>query len=60
MYKYSKKAQDRYFSYSIESFLFAAFALSDEGIHFLQNKPDNLADSEKLQRLQCDLAELKN
>ena len=31
MYKYSKKAQDRYFSFPIESFLFAAFSLSDEG-----------------------------
>ena len=41
MYKYSKKAQDRYFSYPIEAFLFAAFALSDEGLNFLQNKPDN-------------------
>ena len=41
MYKYSKKAQDRYFSYPIEAFLFAAFSLSDEGINFLQNKPDN-------------------
>lgn len=31
MYKYSKKAQDRYFSFPIEAFLFAAFSLSDEG-----------------------------
>ena len=35
MYKYSKKAQDRYFSFPIEAFLFAAFSLSDEGLHFL-------------------------
>lgn len=60
MYKYSKKAQDRFFSYPIESFIFAAFALSDEGLNFLQNKPDNKADEEKLRRLQSDLAELKN
>lgn len=60
MYKYSKKAQDRYFSYPIEAFLFAAFALSDEGINFLQNKPDNQADPEKLRRLKNDLSELKN
>lgn len=60
MYKYSKKAQDRFFSYPIESFIFAAFALSDEGLNFLQNKPDNKADDEKLRRLQSDLAELKN
>ncbi len=51
MYKYSKKAQDRFFSYPIESFIFAAFALSDEGLNFLQNKPDNKADDEKLRRL---------
>lgn len=31
MYKYSKKAQDRYFSFPVECFLFAGFALSDEG-----------------------------
>ena len=60
MYKYSKKAQDRYFQYPIEAFLFAAFALSDEGLNFLQNKPDNQADPEKLRRLKNDLAELKN
>jgi len=60
MYKYSKKAQDRYFSYPIEAFLFAAFALSDEGLNFLQNKPDNQVDPEKLRRLKSDLAELKN
>lgn len=60
MYKYSKKAQDRYFSFSIESFLFAAFSLSDEGLSFLQNKPDNVADTEKLRRLLSDLAGLKD
>ena len=58
MYKYSKKAQDRYFSFPVESFLFASFALSDEGHSFLQSKPDN-ADPEKLKRLKDDLAELK-
>ena len=31
MYKYSRKARDIYFSYPVESFMFAAFALSDEG-----------------------------
>ena len=41
MYKYSKKAQDRYFSYPIEAFWFAAFSLSDEGNKFLRSKPDN-------------------
>lgn len=60
MYKYSKKAQDRFFAHPIEAFLFAAFALSDEGIRFLQSKPDNQGDAHKLQRLQSDLGDLKN
>ena len=60
MYKYSKKAQDRYFSFPIESFLFAAFSLSDEGQGFLQNKPDNQNDPAKLNRLLTDLGALKD
>ena len=60
MYKYSKKAQDKYFSFPIRAFFFAAFSLSDEGISFLQSKPDVANDREKLVRLQSDLAELKN
>lgn len=51
MYKYSKKAQDRYFSLPIEAFIFAAFSLSDEGLKFLRSKPDNQGDTEKLLRL---------
>ena len=51
MYKYSKKAQDRFFSLPIESFFFAAFSLSDEGLQFLQSKPDNVNDPSKQQRL---------
>ena len=60
MYKYSKKAQDRYFSYPVEAFLFAAFSLSDEGLLFLKSKPDNQGDEDKLSRLHDDLAKLKN
>jgi hypothetical protein len=60
MYKYSKKAQDRYFSYPIEAFFFAAFSLSDEGINFLKSKPDNQGDEIKLLRLKADLSDLKN
>ena len=60
MYKYSRKSQDRFFSYPVESFLFAAFSLSDEGILFLKSKPDNKVDEDKLQRLHDDLAKLKN
>ena len=60
MYKYSKKAQDRYFSYPIEAFWFAAFSLSDEGNTFLRSKPDNQGDEVKLLRLKNDLTDLKN
>ena len=60
MYKYSRKSQDRFFSYPVESFLFAAFSLSDEGILFLKSKPDNKVDEDKLHRLHDDLAKLKN
>ena len=51
MYKYSKKAQDRFFAHPIEAFLFSAFSLSDEGLSFLKSKPDNMGDAHKLQRL---------
>lgn len=51
MYKYSKKAQDRFFAHPIEAFLFSAFSLSDEGIQFLKSKPDNMGDAQKLLRL---------
>jgi len=60
MYKYSKKAQDRFFSYPIEAFLFSVFSLSDEGIQFLLNKPDNFNDNSKTMRLKSDLIDLKN
>ena len=60
MYKYSKKAQERYLAHPIEAFLFAAFSLSDEGLLFLKNKPDNKGDQSKLEKLQVDLADLKN
>lgn len=55
MYKYSKRAEDRYFRYETEAFMFAAFALSDEGIKFLKGKPDNAAAPEKLKRIINDL-----
>jgi hypothetical protein len=35
MYKYSKKAQERFFKISPLSFLFIAFAASPEGINFI-------------------------
>ena len=60
MYKYSKKAERKYFQCETESFLFAAFALSDEGLSFLKNKPDNYKDQDKMNRILRDLASLKD
>ena len=60
MYKYSKKAQDRFFSYPIEAFFFSAFALSEDGIKYLESKPSIFGDEHKLQRLMTDLVDLKN
>ena len=45
MYKFSRKACDKYFNYPVESFMFAAFALSDEGQTYMQNKPFNYNDT---------------
>ena len=38
MYKYSKKAQERFFSYPIFAFLFAWFAQSPQGLQFTYQK----------------------
>jgi len=66
MYKYSKKAQDRFLSFPVQAFLLAAYALSDEGLDFLKGKAvikgtgqSNQIDEEKLKRLQNDLITLK-
>ena len=40
--------------------MFAAFALSDEGLNFLKYKPDNFKDQEKLNRILRDLTSLKD
>lgn len=40
--------------------MFAVFALSDEGIKFLKEKPDNCKDLEKLNRILRDLTSLKD
>jgi hypothetical protein len=41
MYKYSKKAQDRFFKNSFLAFLFIGFASSQEGIIFINEKFDD-------------------
>ncbi len=38
MYKYSKRAQERFFSVPIFAYLFFWFSKSPEGIHFTQTK----------------------
>lgn len=60
MYKYSKLAQDRYFSNPIESFFFASFALCDEGVEYLKSKPDNHEDAQKLMKMMKVLVDLRD
>ena len=43
MYLYSKKAQEHYLTYPVETFLLAKFASMKEGKQFIENKPDNNA-----------------
>lgn len=38
MYKYSKKAEERFFQNPVFAFYFACFALSQEGIKYTQAK----------------------
>lgn len=56
MYHYSKKAQERFFTYPHESFFMAMFAVSRSGRDFIDQKPDS---PEKTQRLFKDISELK-
>ena len=56
MYHYSKKAQERFFTYPFESFFMAMFAASQSGKDFIHQKPDT---SEKTQRLLKDINDLK-
>lgn len=58
MYKYSKKAQERFFRNSFLAFFFIAFSASPEGIGFINEK---FADKghEYLVRMHAEMAELK-
>jgi len=38
MYKYSKKAEERFFQNPVFAFLFACFALNQDGIRYTQTK----------------------
>lgn len=51
MYLYSKRAQEQYFKYPVESFFIAMFAKSQDGQTFIKEKPDtseNLAKQERI------------
>ena len=58
MYHYSKKAQERFFTFPIETYFFIRFAGSREGREFIQRKPDNQNKPEKVQRLMRDIKNL--
>lgn len=58
LYKYSKKAQDRFFSYFFETYFFARFSLSPKGKAFLLNKEDMTED--KSPRIEAEMKELTN
>jgi len=58
MYKYSKKAQERFFSLPVFAFLFAWFASSEMGLLFTQAKFKSKGE-EYLKRMQAEIDELK-
>ena len=51
MYKYSKKAEERFFTFPVEAFFMARFAGSKDGLAYLKSKPDT---AEKRKRLLQD------
>ena len=58
MYKYSKKAQDKYFKYMFESYFFAKFASSEDGKEFILSKEDMIG--EKVEKIEEEIQSLKN
>jgi len=48
MYKFSKDALERFFTYPIETFFFLSFSLSEEGLKFIEGK----TNEEKLGKLE--------
>jgi fructose-1,6-bisphosphatase len=38
MYKYSKKAEEKFFQYPVFAFIFLCFALSQDGIEYTRSK----------------------
>lgn len=58
MYKYSKKAQDKYFQYMFEAYFFAKFAASEDGYEFILSKEDMIG--EKVEKIGEEISFLKN
>lgn len=58
MYKYSKKAQERFFSYPVFAFLFAWFASSPEGLQFTFEKFRSKG-VDYFQKMKSEIEELK-
>lgn len=55
MYKYSKQAQDNFFSISVFAFLFAWFAASPQGKAFAEEKFGENSDSRHILRMTTDV-----
>jgi len=51
MYLYSKKAQEHYLTFPVESFMLAKFAASKDGQNFIKSKPDNSEKRAKTERI---------
>ena len=54
MYLYSKKAQEQYFKYPVESFFIAMFAKTQDGKTFIKEKPDTSENQAKQERILHD------
>jgi len=59
MYKYSKKAQERFFSYPVFAFLYIWFASSQEGYDFTKEKFENKG-LDYLQKMKEEIEDLKS
>ena len=59
MYKYSKKAQERFFKNAFLSFLFIGFSASKEGLTYIDQKFGEKGE-EYLIRMQAEMAELRS
>jgi hypothetical protein len=59
MYKYSKKAQDRFFRIPCLAFLFLAFANSQDGLNFIHKKFYEEKGEDYLKRMNAEMGELR-